>query len=255
MNYPTINFGTHKLSKENILYALQCGITTFDTATGYNNADLIGNALKTTDLNINVITKFNPDDFVNIADSVNEHCESLSSNAIIDTVLIHTPLNSNEANHEALLYLKKNFPESRIGVCNFDIEKIQYLISNGLKPDVVSVEFHPYYQPLKLLQFCAKSGITVIGYRTFAKGQVFKEKCLQEISKKHKVTVSDIVLSWSLKCGAIPTVSSSKKENIEQLAKFDDILPLDASDMEKIKLLNKGSSGSTCMTKYCKHDE
>ena len=63
----SIIFGTHKLSKDSILYALKNGICFLDTATGYNNGELIGKVLKDFgdhfDKNINIVTKFNPNDF------------------------------------------------------------------------------------------------------------------------------------------------------------------------------------------------
>jgi diketogulonate reductase-like aldo/keto reductase len=61
--YPSVIFGTHKLQKESILYALRNGLLMLDTATGYNNAELIGDVLKEFDSNANIVTKFNSNDF------------------------------------------------------------------------------------------------------------------------------------------------------------------------------------------------
>jgi diketogulonate reductase-like aldo/keto reductase len=197
----------------------------------------------------------------NIYDVSYKHSIALSSNSTVCVVLIHSPLKTNEDNVRAFLHLKKIFHKSKVGVSNFDIEKVQYLIGNGCKPDLLSIEFHPYYQPLKLIQFCKNSGITVTGYRTFAKGQVFNDVHLNEIAIKHNVSIMDVVLAWYLLHNVIPTVSSSKIENIDRIAKFsknysnNNTIPFDMDDIEKISSLNKNSVGSTCMTKFCKHDD
>lgn len=254
----TIIFGTHKLPKEAVQYALKCGINMLDTATGYNNADMIGGILQENNHQTYITTKFNSNDFEkNIEFVASEHIKSLSQNHKLHSALLHSKLITNEDNVIALLQLRKLFPNSYIGVSNFDIESIQYLIDNGCKPDIISIEFHPYYQPLKLVHFCINNNITLTGYRTFAKGSIFNDKCLNEIANKHNRLVMDVVLSWSLKSNVIPTVSSSKEENINKLANFikSDKLFLDQDDMNRIGELNKGKLGSSCMIKFCKHDE
>ena len=257
----SVIFGTHRIPKESILYALNHGITTLDTATGYSNSELIGNALKDIDFQANIITKFNTNDFKgNIDEIANSHHDALvdhSINVILSTVLIHSPLDTNEENLIAFIKLKKLFPNAAVGVSNFDIQRIQHLIDAGSKPDLVSIEFHPYYQSLKLVQFCTKHGIAMTGYRAFAKGQVFADPLLAGIAKKHNTSIMDVVLSWNLLNGVAPTVSSSKEKNIDNIIKFNnrsEYVQLDSDDLNKIKSLNRGINGSTCMLKYCDHD-
>lgn len=256
-----IIFGTHKLSKKAVMCAIENGITFFDTATGYNNALVISESLKDVNssrnslIKINVITKFNQSDFEKDFKQVaQKHTTDLSPNVLIHTVLLHSPLKTNEESLKALTLLKNQFPGSRIGLSNFDIEKIKYLVSNGFIPDLVSIEFHPYYQPLRLLEFCKSHGIRVTGYRTLAKGLVFSDQKLKEIALKHNVGIMDVIVSWCHLNGVVPTISSSKEVNIKQLATYTKDFNLDQDDLRIIGSLDQGAKGSTCMVKYCCHD-
>lgn len=135
---------------------------------------------------------------------------------------------------------------------------IEQLIINKCYPDVISIEFHPYFQSISLVNYCKKNNIPIIGYRTFAQGKIFKDQIIKDIAKKHKCSISEIVLLWSLNLGIIPTISSSNHENFNELIKFTsdkNRLILDENDLYRMKSLNLGPSGSTCMIKYCKYDE
>src|SRR5207302_518734 len=146
-------FGTHKLPEDSFRYVLY-NFPYIDTATSYSNDKLIG------EYKGSIITKFNPHDFEkDIVQVSNEHIKRLSSN--IHTVLLHSPMKTSEEDIKALFQLKQLFQNSKVGVSNFEIRRIQYLIDNGCKPDVISIEFHPYYQPLKLVDFCKKNNIII----------------------------------------------------------------------------------------------
>ena len=173
-------FGTFKLSQEAISFAIKNKLV-IDTATGYNNASLIGKALKESKTDTIIITKFSPQDFENsIKDNAKKHCDELSK--VPEFVLIHSPLKTDEDNLKAFSELSQLFPKSIIGVSNFSIFQIEYLLKNGCRPGIVSIEFHPYFQPKKLLNYCKHNNILVTGYRSFAKGEIFKDQLIKEIA-------------------------------------------------------------------------
>ncbi|AYV81812.1 MAG: hypothetical protein Harvfovirus64_6 [Harvfovirus sp.] len=245
----TVIFGTHKLSLDVIAYALEVGLTTLDTATAYKNADVIGDAVAMMGKQVNFVTKFNSKDFEDGIDEVAmKHKGRIGSDPEI--VLLHSPMGNNLA---AFLDLKRLFPKSSIGVSNFDIAQIQHLMDNQCKPSVISLEFHPYYQPRKLIEFCSKNKIRMLGYRTFAKGSVLQDDVILKLALKYNCSAADVVLTWSLAYGITPTVSSSKIENIKALSKFTCCL-LSEEDLLAINELNKAASGSSNMIKYCSHD-
>ncbi|KAK6746294.1 hypothetical protein RB195_012418 [Necator americanus] len=53
-----------------------------------------------------------------------------------------------------------------IGISNFNHKQIERVISNStIKPAVLQVELHPYFQQKKLRNFCKENGIAVTAYR------------------------------------------------------------------------------------------
>ncbi|AYV77725.1 MAG: hypothetical protein Edafosvirus1_56 [Edafosvirus sp.] len=254
-NYPSVIFGTHKISVEAIKYALQMGYTMVDTATGYNNDTDIQQAIISTNKYPQILTKFNQNDFKdgNMGTAIHNHCKTtgiLEKNKHI--LLLHSSMPSSEENIIALKKLKELMPDQKYGISNFSIKQIQYLIDNDCKPDVISLEFNPYYQPNRLVAFCHEHKIVVTGYRPTSKGKIFTDPTIKNIAMKHNTTIGKVVLKWISLKNIIPIVSSNKKENIIDNLIFDNVA-LDESDINEINKLNTNTA--TCMTKFCEHDE
>lgn len=52
-----------------------------------------------------------------------------------------------------------------IGICNFSIEQLEKLLSIAvIKPAVLQVELHTYFQQKEIAAFCKDNSITVTGY-------------------------------------------------------------------------------------------
>ena len=253
MDKQNINFnlvyGTHKMTN-GIMHGIKYGA--IDTATGYNNADdlnkLIGKSIKAPC----IITKFNQKDFdMGIEDVANNHILELGSNPKI--VLIHSTLRTHNENLSAFKELKNLFPNILIGVSNFDLVQIKFLVDNGYVPDVIQLEYHPLFQPNKLVEYCKENGIIIMAYRPFAKGDLLKNPTILELSNKYKVIPSHLILKWLHHKNIIPVVSSNRKENIESNKKFYKIY-VDESAFNELDNMNLGLEGSTCMIKFCKMD-
>jgi diketogulonate reductase-like aldo/keto reductase len=242
-----IIFGTCKIPKEAVSLAREVGYSIFDTATGYGNATDIGQVL---DEKVGLIVKFNPSDFkTDIKETVEKHLKELKVSPSI--VLLHSPLESDSVNLVGLAKLKELIPGKLYGISNFSISQVKYLIDNGFKPDIISLEFSPFYQPNKLVKYCLDNGILVTGYRPTYKGKVFEDWIIRGIAKKHGVSVSQVILKWISGKRIVPIVSSTKKENMIDNLDFDKV-KLDSGDCEKLDKLN--TNIATCMTKFCLHD-
>ncbi len=248
-------FGTHKMSQEAIIHAIKTGYQILDTATGYKNADIIKNAIDATKDFYKkplIMTKFNPEDFAqDIEISSKKHCDELGS--VPDAILLHSPSKMNEENLFHFKKLRFLFPNRIIGVSNFDIYQLDYLIRNNCKPDIISLEFHPFYQPTKLVKYCKNNDIMLTGYRALAKGSILQNDILKEIALKYNATIPQIVLRYVSALNILPIVSSNKLENIESNFAYKKV-NLHEMDEIAIKELNLGPKGSTCMLKFCNHD-
>ena len=169
---------------------------------------------------------------------------------IPEIVLLHSPMLTDKDNLIALTQLQIKFPESIIGVSNFDIPRLNYLIMNNVKPGIISLEYSPYYQPRALIKFCKDHNIFITGYRCLAKGQVLKDPIIIKLAQKYNTTASSILLSWARLNEVIPIFSTNNPQHIEVKLSV-----LTQEDMDLIDSLNKGSTGATCMLRYCNHDK
>ena len=245
-------FGTHKKTSEQIAIALRCGYKIIDTATAYANEKEIREAIERTGIVPIIITKFNPDDFKqDISNVAKEHIKKLGHTP--DIILLHSPMLSNDANIEAFNKLNEIFTGA-IGVSNFDINRIQHLIENNCKPCMVELEFNPYYQPTKLIEFCLKNSIEITGYRPLGKGSLCSDKIIENIAKNYGLSIPNMICLWMKSKNITPIISSTKANNIANNLQLPNIAISD-EDIIKLDNLNKGKMGSTCMIKYCNHDE
>jgi diketogulonate reductase-like aldo/keto reductase len=248
-------YGTHKMTKDSITMALKAGCVSLDTATGYKNDDLVAEALAATGARPTIITKFNSTDFEgdDYEERIRQHCARLNLDKTEgDYLLLHTPLKSDELNLWALRKLREMYPKHKFGVSNFSIAQIQYLLDNKFPVDMVSLEFSPFYQPVKLVKFCHDNGIVVTGYRPTYKGAIFGDAVISSLAAKYGATNSKVVLSWMNSKGIGSIMSTSKAENLTDNLSYDSIV-LAEDDLAVLNKLN--TNVATCMTKYCKHDE
>jgi len=237
------------MDKNSLLFCKEFGYNSFDTATGYNNARILREVIKPSDL---IITKFNPGYFDNIEMVAQQHVVDLGK--LPDIVLIHSPLNTSDLNISAFKSLKSIFPKQLIGISNFSIKDTENLLENGCQPDIMSCEFHPFYQPNKLLSYCQSKDITVLGYRCLAKGEINSKQQIINLAKKYDATPSQIVLKWISTKNIIPIASSSKYLNLKENLSYEKV-ELNNEDINLLDSLNREEGGSSCMLRYCQHDK
>jgi len=58
-----------------------------------------------------------------------------------------------------------------LGMCNFNSKQIERIIVNSrIKPSVLQVEVHAYFQQKELRRFCQSNGIAVCAYAPLGSG-------------------------------------------------------------------------------------
>lgn len=246
-------YATHKMTYENIVRGAQCGA--IDTATGYNNADLIRRAIND-DPRIKtrptLITKFNPGDFARGIERVaKEYMNELRVKP--DIVLIHSTLPTHQDNIMAYKKLQEIFRDKIIGVSNFDYTQLKYMTDNNCKPDVIQIEYHPFFQPKKILQYCRENDIHVMAYRPFAKDAALQDPVIKQLAANKSTTPANLILDWLASKNILPVASSANPDNImANINRTPQILT--DNEISQIDALDQGLNGSTCMTKFCKMD-
>lgn len=225
---PILGLGTWELLGEKcrnvVRKALELGYVHIDTAEIYGNESEIGEIIQDFSReDIFITSKVMPDNlhYDNVLKSCEKSLRKLKTH-YLDLYLIHWP-NPNIPVKETFRAMKKLHEEGKvrsIGVSNFDINLLEKALEEEELPITVNqVEFHPYLYQKELLSFCKEHEIIFTAYSPLARGEIIKDKTIQELGKKYKKTPTQISLRWVLQKEAvvIPKAGSEEhmKENME----------------------------------------
>lgn len=226
--------------------ALDMGYIHIDTAEAYGNEEEIGKALVGVDRHKLFITSklwishYSYDDTIAACDT---SLEKLGTD-YLDLYLMHWP-DSNIDMKETMRALKTLYDEGKVkavGVSNFTITHLKqylpYAKEIGLPIVMNQVEFHPLLYQKELLDYCTENGIAVTAYSPLARGEVFKNKTLQDISEKHNVTAAQISLAWLMHHGLVVIPKASSKEHLKSNLDADSIT-LSDEDIEAINTIDE----------------
>lgn len=250
--FPLVGFGTWDVRGDKgiaiILKALECGYRLIDTASMYQNEEIVGKALRESSLHRDMIfitsKIYRPDTSYRTAlQSIERSLNKLQTD-YLDLILIHEPYKSSIEMYGAMIDAYNKGKVKAIGVSNFSYEFYKSFIKEvEVIPAVNQVESHVYYPQLKLNECLKAHGTIMQSWASFTEGRkdIFNEPLLLEIARKHHKTSAQIALRFLVQHGiaVIPKSStiSRMKENIEL---FD--FELDQSDLNIIGTLDNGKS-------------
>ena len=81
------------------------------------------------------------------------------------------------------------------------IKHLEEIRDAGLAtPAVNQIEVHPFCQQRPIVEYCREHGIFVQAYCPLVRGQ-FDDPILQEIARKYKKDVAQVLVRWSLQHG------------------------------------------------------
>jgi diketogulonate reductase-like aldo/keto reductase len=224
------------------------GYRLIDTAIFYRNESVIGKAVKESNIDRSefFITSKIPHEkvFIETNELVKHHVEqSLKALDLdyIDLYLIHFPLESNEENLRVWRILE-TFVDKKliksIGVSNFNIDQLSYLIKHArIKPVLNQFQSYPGKHQQSLIDFCKANDIIPEAYQSFAKLDAKIKDILVEMAKPYQKTWSQIILNYQINEGLVVIPKSHNKEHqFENIDIFD--FELSQKDREIIKHLN-----------------
>ena len=227
------------------LDALKVGYRHIDTAHGYGNEILVGDAIRESGLPRNEI-------FLTSKLGYNELGEGLTSKAIdrmlkrfkldyIDLVLIHWPLGDFVGGWKDMEKAVEQGKIKSIGLSNFYDEDLQKILDIcKIKPVVDQVECNPYFPQNKLREQLKSINCYVEAYSPLARGSkdLFNEKIFLDLSKKYKKSIQQVILRWHVDKQNIVFPKSTKPEHLkENLDIFD--FKLEDSEIAEIDKLEK----------------
>lgn len=249
LKIPSIGFGLYQIrSKKEVVnsikFAYEAGYRLFDTAVMYGNEKNIGGAIKTLQIprdQIFITTKILPADMTKEKTkiSINQSLENLQL-SYIDLVLIHWPeVSKKEDRVNVWKTLEEAVKEGKvkmIGVSNFCKKHLEHILNNcEIIPCVNQIECSPIYWDEETISFCKEKGIQIEAYCPLAEwnDKLVENKLIKDVAKKHKKSIAQVALKWSMKKGFIPLPKSVHENYIKENIMLDDF-DLDSKDMEDI---------------------
>lgn len=251
LKMPQLGFGVWQVPDDEaasaVGKALETGYRSIDTAMIYKNERGVGQALKNSSVpreELFITTKvWNGDQ--GYESTLRAYDESLERLGLeyVDLYLIHWPtpkFNQYVETYKAMEKLYKDGRVKSIGVCNFEIEHLERLLTEcEVKPVLNQVECHPYLVQQDLKDFCAKHDILIEAWSPLDQGgEVLKDDAVQKIADAHGKTPAQVVLRWHLQNGTVVIPKSVTPSRIEEnfhVFNFE----LTAEEMSEITQLNR----------------
>jgi diketogulonate reductase-like aldo/keto reductase len=246
------NFPTDRAAGESVEEALRLGIEEgmnhIDTAEMYGSGgseELIGRALKPLRReNIFIVSKVLPSNatYKGTISACEKSLKRLQTD-YLDCYVLHW--RGSQPLTETIRGLEKLIDDGKIrsmGVSNFDVDDLKEALETATKPIACNQILYNLYTRAperRLLPFCAKNKIAVVGYTPFAQRSAPEASTvggavLHKIAEAHGATVNQIVLAYLVREENVFTIpKAARREHIIENAGAGKV-KLTKADIEKI---------------------
>lgn len=248
----TFQIGKEKDAKKLLESSIDIGVRCFDTAPSYGTEKVLGQVIsaalkegRVTREEIVICDKIDgwqmQQNSTNIEIAVDRALRLLRVE-YIDIMLIHWPFKQYFEKIWNGLQQLKGRKVKLIGLCNVDqriyLDLMQY--ANGIKPEVVQIERHPYNTCDEFVEHLRNEKIMVQAYSPICRMQFAPESMdvLKKIGDRYQKSAGQVVLRWHLDTGVCPVVKSNKVSRIlENKDIFD--FNLNEEEINSISEMNK----------------
>ena len=228
---PEMGLGVYKMNAgkemdDAVRYAYEQGYRLFDTAQMYKNESGLGEALEKNRIprqDIFLISKVDNcnQGYGRTIESFGESLERLKTD-YLDSFLVHWPGQNRERMLDTWKAMEKLYTDGKvrsIGVCNFEVCQLEYLLANcKVRPMIDQIEHTPFMHDEKLLGFCRMAA----GYNK---------------------TSAQLLLRWNVQQGIIPIPKSKNKERLLQNISISDF-EITEEDMKRMNAMNQNKRTS-----------
>ena len=247
---PTLGIGTYRISptdaERSVEHALKNGYQLIDTANIYMNEKAVGRAVKKSGINrseIFLTSKIWPTEYKyeKAKQAIEDTLNRLGVD-YLDLMLLHQPVGDYLGAWKAMEEAVSTGKIKVIGLSNFTGPELDEVINKGtIKPAVVQVECHPYFQQKDLKTQLAKNNIALEAWYPLgsADKDLLAEPIFTELASKYNKSVVQIILHWHVQTGNIVIPGSKNPAHIDSnLDIFD--FELTAAELAQIAQLDKG---------------
>ncbi|KAH0794529.1 aldo/keto reductase [Histomonas meleagridis] len=233
-------------TKNACLQALSLGYRHIDTAHAYQNERGVGAAIKESGIpreEIWVTSKLWPSDYGEgkTTAAIDKMLQRLQTN-YIDLLLLHQQVGDYKGAWKDMEKAVHAGKVRSIGLSNFESERLEEVFNFAtIKPSVLQVECHPYYQQNDLKKRIAPYGTILESWYPIGHGnhRLINEAVFTKLAKKYGKNNVQIILRWHIQEGNIAIPKSSNPQHIKDNIDIFDF-ELTPEEMNEIRAIDKG---------------
>lgn len=248
---PQMGLGVYMIRGDEATYeaclsALKMGYRHIDTAHAYQNERGVGKAVKESGIDRNEIwitSKLWPSEYGEgkTMEAIDKMLKRLDTE-YIDLLLLHQQFGDYIGawrDMEKAVALGK---VRSIGLSNFESERLEEVLDIAkIKPSVLQVECHPYYQQNELKKRISSYGTKIESWYPLghADPELLNEDVFTSLAKKYGKSNAQIILRWHIQEGNIVFPKTTNPKHMEENFDVFDFMLTD-EEMDEIHKLDKG---------------
>lgn len=220
------------------LAALEAGYEHIDTANAYMNEKAVGRTIAKSGVardKIFVSTKLWPSVY-EAGDAAIEGTLNRLGLDYVDMLILHQPVGNYLAAWKTMEKAYKEGKVRALGLSNFPQEKIAEVIDHAeIKPQLVTVECHPYFAQSDLREYLSQYGIVIEAWYPLGHGDkgLQEEPVFIKLAEKYGKTAAQVILRWHVQMGT-SIIPGSK--NPAHIADNADIFDFELTDEEMAEI-------------------
>ena len=229
-----------------VLDALKMGVRHIDTAHAYQNERSVGRAVKDSGIpreEVWVTSKLWPHEYGEgrTAGAIDKMLARLGTD-YIDLLLLHQQFGDYLGAWKDMEKAVRAGKVRSIGISNFESERLEEICEAAtIKPSVLQVECHPYYQQNELKKRIAKYGTVIESWYPIGHGDrgLIGEAVFTRLAEKYRKSNVQIILRWHIQEGNIVFPKTTNPQHMKDNFDIFDF-ELTATELDEIRVLNNG---------------
>ena len=230
-------------AKQACLNAFSLGYRHIDSAHHYYNEAAVGEAVRACGLSreaLWITSKLWPSEYADEA-AVDKMLERFGLE-YLDMILLHQQVGDYRTGYRHLERAYRAGKIRAIGLSNFESDRLEDVLAAAeIKPQILQVECHPYFQQRALKERIAPYGIRLECWFPIGHGDpaLLNDPVFVHLAAKYGKTSVQIILRWHIQEGHIPLPRSVNPEHqLQNLNVFD--FELTDEEMRTIRMLDQG---------------